>query len=156
MFNERNSTSIFDALADPESRNMGDRYNVTKLVQLFIIRSFAREMSSGAHSGQKVILNNVNPGLCHSELLRDVSLIQKVFITAMKAALARTTEVGSRNYLAGVSGGKDTHGEWISECIVKQPSDFVRSEEGAKVQERIWEELKVILERIQPGILENI
>lgn len=35
-------------------------------------------------------------------------------------------------------------------------SDFTRSEEGAKTQKRLWDELVHKLESIQPGIMENI
>jgi hypothetical protein len=35
-------------------------------------------------------------------------------------------------------------------------SEFVRSQEGAETQKRLWNELSVILERIQPDIMSNI
>lgn len=70
--------------------------------------------------------------------------------------LARSTEVGSRNYVSAVSAGEESHGKWFSECVVKDCSSFVRSDEGILVQEKLWEELKEILEDIQPGILKNI
>ena len=35
-------------------------------------------------------------------------------------------------------------------------SPFVQSEEGKKTQGRIWEELSAKLERIQPGIMNNV
>jgi retinol dehydrogenase-12 len=44
----------------------------------------------------------------------------------------------------------------MSECRVKEPSVFVRSEEGQKTQERTYRELMGIFEGIQPGIGKNI
>ena len=37
-----------------------------------------------------------------------------------------------------------------------RPSDLVRSAEGKKAQEQVWEELSRKLDTIQPGILNNI
>lgn len=37
-----------------------------------------------------------------------------------------------------------------------RPSPFVRSDEGAKTQRRVWDELNTKLEKIHPGILGNI
>ena len=44
----------------------------------------------------------------------------------------------------------------MSECVVREPSEFVRSEEGKESQERVYKELMEILENIQPGITKNI
>jgi hypothetical protein len=35
-------------------------------------------------------------------------------------------------------------------------SPFVESDEGAETQKKVWAELKEKLDRIQPGILQNI
>lgn len=77
-------------------------------------------------------------------------------MTGMKAIFARTTEMGARNFIAAACAGQESHGKYISECVVKEPSDFVRSKEGEVTQERIYEELMRILEKIQPGIGKNI
>lgn len=37
-----------------------------------------------------------------------------------------------------------------------RPSDFVKSEEGSKIQKQLWKELSEKLEKIQPGIMANI
>lgn len=39
---------------------------------------------------------------------------------------------------------------------LSSPSAFVRSEEGGRVQKRVYEELSAKLERIHPGITANI
>lgn len=44
----------------------------------------------------------------------------------------------------------------IADTCKIRVSAFVRSEEGAEVQKRIWAELSVKLEKIQPGIMSNI
>jgi len=153
--NERKSDSIFDALADPKSPNMGDRYPTSKLLEILFIRSLAAAMSSSS-SSPKVILNTVSPGLCHSSLMRDASGLVYYALNGMKAIFARTTEVGARNFIAAACAGEESHGQYMSECVVKEPSDFVRSREGEVTQQRVYEELMAILEKIQPGIGKNI
>lgn len=66
--------------------------------------------------------------------------------------LARTTEVGSRTLVHAGLQGAETHGQYLSDCGITEPSVYVRSEEGAKDQERVWKELAGKLEGIKGGI----
>lgn len=77
-------------------------------------------------------------------------------MTLMKLFLARTTEAGSRTLVASVIAGEESHGQYMSDCEVAEPSEFVRSAEGEKVQAEVHKELMAILEGIQPGITQNI
>ena len=129
---ERKSESIFDTLNNKESANMGDRYfltcslkdsdrepqlirrryQISKLLQVFPCRELAtRTRESGKGD---VIINYVNPGLCHSELARDSTF----FLTIMKFFLARSTEHGSRSVVNAVEAGEETHGQYLSDCEV--------------------------------------
>jgi retinol dehydrogenase-12 len=73
-----------------------------------------------------------------------------------KAVLARTTEVGGRTLVHSAAAGAESHGQYMSETKVKEPSAFVRSKDGVAAQERVHTELMAILENIQPGITKNI
>ena len=77
-------------------------------------------------------------------------------LTIAKALIARTTEVGGRTLVHSAAAGDESHGQYMSECRVKEPSKFVRSREGLAAQERVHKELMAILEAIQPGITNNI
>jgi retinol dehydrogenase-12 len=70
--------------------------------------------------------------------------------------LARTAEVGGRTLVHSAAAGAESHGQYMSETKVKEPSAFVRSKEGIATQERVHTELMAILEKIQPGVTENI
>lgn len=75
----------------------------------------------------------------------------------MKLFLARTAEQGSRNLLHAALGGADTHGQYISDCGIAQPSrPNVTSEHGHRLQERVWKELTEKIEGIKPGIMKNL
>jgi hypothetical protein len=70
-----------------------------------------------------------------------------------KLVVARTTEAGSRNLVWAACLGAESHGQYVSDCKVDQPSSStVLSEQGQKDQQRVWKELAVKLEGIKKGV----
>jgi retinol dehydrogenase 12 len=139
-----------------EKEYMDNRYPTSKLLEVLFVRQLAEEVNQGAHASERVIINCVNPGLCKTSLSRNVTGFRALIFWFMKVVIARTAEVGSRTLVASAIGGPETHGKYMSECVVREPSEFVRSEEGKLSQERVYKELMEILENIQPGITKNI
>lgn len=121
-----------------------------------MVRALSERMASGSHANEPVILNCLNPGLCHSSLSRAATGIVRVMFSVMKSLLARSTEAGSRTLVAAAAAGEESKGQYMSECKVVPPSEFVMSREGKETQERVFTELIAILENIQPGISKNI
>jgi hypothetical protein len=74
----------------------------------------------------------------------------------MKTLLARSTEYGSRTLLHGGAAGPDSYGQYLEDCEIGIPSQFVTSAEGKEVQERVWNELVQKLEAIKPGVINNL
>ncbi|KIL86314.1 hypothetical protein FAVG1_10712 [Fusarium avenaceum] len=155
-FRERFEPSIFDALNKNKQEWLNDRYNVSKLLEVMLVCSIAVAMNEGPHSAQPIILNNVHPGLCESELDKDVKGLPRYLLTIAKTLVARKTEVGSRTLVHSAAAGDESHGKYMSECRVREPSAFVRSKEGVETEKRVHKELMAILETIQPGITQNI
>lgn len=153
-FNERNAPSIFKALADPKGQYQGDRYNLSKLLEILTVRELAPALS--ASGKPKVILNTLTPGFCHSELMRHAVFPLNVLGWIGKRLIGRSTEMGSRTLVAASVAGDESHGQYMADCVVKEPSKFVRSPEGEKAQRRVYEELLQILEGIEPGVPKNI
>ena len=129
---------------------MSTRYFDSKLLEILYGRSLASAISSSPKP--LVVLNLLNPGLCASELFRDPSAAFKLQMKVM----ARSAEEGSRALVDAVGRGKESHGEYLSDCKIARVSDFVLSKKGVKTQSRVWEELNAKLEDIQPGILSHI
>lgn len=127
---------------------MADRYFVSKLLEVFT----AREMASRTGSSYPVTINCLNPGFCRSELGREAGW--DLYIKGL--LLARSSEVGSRTIVAAAEAGPGTHGLYMSESLAKEPSELVRSEEGARVQKKVWAELTAKLEKIVPGVTANL
>ncbi|KAK2055686.1 short chain dehydrogenase [Colletotrichum caudatum] len=154
-FEERNAPDgqIFNTINEKASRSSEDVSNLYLLSKLFEVLGVRKFAEMHPASEYPVTVNNVNPGLCHSELARD---IDTWVMWLMKLTLARTTEYGSRNLVHAGSAGVESHGHYISDCAVAKPSPFVRSKEGKEAQDRMWNELVQKLEAIQPGVMSKI
>lgn len=147
---ERQNSNIFTALDDEEASSIIQRYPTTKLLEVLLIRELVAARLP-AHS--RVVVNMLNPGLCHSQLGRDAGW----GLWLLKQVLARSTEMGSRTLVAGAAGGPESHGAYMTDGKVANEalSTFVRSAEGEKTQKRLWDELIAILEDVQPGVVQN-
>jgi len=140
---------IFNTLNDKTTaeKYWAEQYPVSKLLEVLAVRAIAEQHPMLDYP---VTINCVNPGLCHSELGREVDSWS---FWLLKLLLARTTEVGSRTlYHAASQFGKEWHGKYLSDCAVAEPAALVTSEEGKVAQERVWGELVDRLERIRPGV----
>lgn len=151
-FEERKAPEgkIFETLSSNEKTGaIADRYMTSKLLEVLAIRAMAEQKTA---TQIPVTINCVNPGLCHSELGREAGW----GLWLMKVVLARSTELGSRNLVHAASLGPESHGQYVSDCVVEQPSNYVVSGEGWKDQQRVWKELSEKLERIQTGVTSNL
>lgn len=107
---------------------------------------------------QQLALNMVDPGFCISELLREGTWAWyfKVMVAVSNALFARTSEMGSRNYVWAVSAGSQSHGIYTEDCTLSTPAPFADTEEGKLLQTKVLREFSEILDGIAPGIMQNI
>jgi hypothetical protein len=107
-----------------------------------------------AKSKSPIIVTALNPGLCFSELTRNVTGEKAKRIEAEKAEFAYTTEEGSRHILYAALKGLGSkeeedkvRGEYSSRSHVQDVSDFVLSEEGKRFADKVWvsAELRLVL-----------
>jgi retinol dehydrogenase-12 len=131
-----------------------DRYNTSKLLVVLIARELANHLSSS--SNNPIILNVVTPGFCKSQISRNLPFAGRLSVSLFLALIGRTTEVGSRCLVSAAAAGRETHGEYLDSFRVSEPSAFVLSEEGRKVQPRVYGELMEVLEGIEPGVTMSV
>lgn len=145
-FTEWQEENTLDILSDKNQAKMYYRYPLSKLLEVLLVQELAARVR-----GSEVVVNMINPGLCHSSLSREAGWTMSV----MKFLLARTTEIGSRTLVAGLLAGVESHGGYMSDGVVHTGdlSAFVRSEDGAKARAKVWNEVTTILEGLRPGIL---
>lgn len=146
-FQEHTAPNSIEALNDKSIFNAQDRYLVSKLLDMFITRELGERLATSTVAEDRLIqVNCPNPGLCHSELSRDAGLS----LYLMKLALARTTEYGARNFVFAALAEQEDRGPYVSDCGFHEPSDFVISGTGQKVQKKVWRELTAIIEDKAP------
>lgn len=93
------------------------RYPVSKLLQLYTMREFSQHLTK---AGSGVVINFVNPGLCKTELSRNAGPVLQFIFSIFKAFVARTAEMGSRNYLYAILAGPESHGGYLSACRMQK------------------------------------
>ncbi|OCK74910.1 retinol dehydrogenase 12 [Lepidopterella palustris CBS 459.81] len=139
--------AILTTLSDRETSKKYwlQQYPVSKLVQLLFVRGIADQ-----HPASKfpVTINIANPGLCHSELARDMNGLG---FRLFKLIVARSTEVGSRTLVHAGASGVETHGKYLSDCIIEEPTALVTDAAGQESQKRITDEVLKAIDAIQPG-----
>jgi retinol dehydrogenase-12 len=147
-------TSIFEAVKNDHDMRL--RYYDTKLMQVFAARELARRLKDSRKP--LVVFNMVDPGFCQSGLLREKGweLPVRMMMEVADKVLARSSDMGARTYIMAASAGPESHGMYLEDCKLSTPSPFVETEEGKMLQDRIWEELVVILEQAVLGVCENI
>jgi NAD(P)-dependent dehydrogenase (short-subunit alcohol dehydrogenase family) len=150
QFPQKKAHSIFAELDDENKADMADRYNVSKLMEILLIRHMTQVLIKDKKK-YPVVINCVTPGLCKSELVKDMGMAPVVF----KKLLGRPLEVGSR-LLVNATALPDSQGEYIIDDHVSEPSPLARSAEGAELGKRVWKELSEILEKVSPGITQNL
>lgn len=148
-FPEKQEESIFGAL--DKSEDLSERYKVSKLLEILAIRQLAPKLQDSG-----VTLNYLTPGLCHSEIGRDGGGGFTAWL--VKAVLARTTEVGSRTLVTAGAAGKESHGKYMTDGVITDEalSSFVKSPDGETVGQKVWKELSEILEKVEPGVTDNL
>ncbi|KIV82841.1 hypothetical protein PV11_04914 [Exophiala sideris] len=147
---------ILKTLSDPKKADMPGRYFLSKLPVMLLIKHLATVLTKSAKADPTskpfVIINNVAPGLCNTNLTRAQSA---AFKTAVRV-FSRSAEHGARTLVHGAIAGKESHGQYLSECQVKPYSSFVQSAEGDKTAQRLWDELSAIYENVKPGCTKEL
>ncbi|KAJ7854123.1 hypothetical protein B0H13DRAFT_2358602 [Mycena leptocephala] len=147
-FPEKTAPNILQVLNDEGKTNAKDRYPTSKLLDLFLAREIA-----GLPKAQGVVVNVVDPGLCISELGRDMDLKPAVLFILMR--LGWTTAKGALNLLYAVLTPTPP-GAYISAGEIRQPSSWSRSRDGLRVQKQVWNEMMDVWRRIAPEVAEII
>ncbi|KIY71240.1 short-chain dehydrogenase [Cylindrobasidium torrendii FP15055 ss-10] len=131
----------------------GERYWICKLLNVLFTRALAE------HLPTTITPVAVNPGLCSSELTRDLtkgSRIVAFILGMMHKLLAFTAEEGSRQLVYGAIGQTDDEkglrGQFVQRSKVFEPSDFVLSPNGKRLESKYWEELIEVLSKIDSKI----
>lgn len=144
---------ILERLSDEKTANMGERYNLSKLLVTLCVQRLSEEISKAAKRADKshplVVVNDVAPGFCRTPLFRNE---QGAALRAGMRIMGREGEEGSRTLVLGALAGKESHGQYMSEGVVRSASKWTRSSEGQAVSQRLWDEVLAIAEQVSPEV----
>ncbi|KAK0463437.1 hypothetical protein IW261DRAFT_1672487 [Armillaria novae-zelandiae] len=147
--------SILEKLSDKDyctKEVMDRRYFDSKLLNVL----FARSLQLHVPSSPTITVNSVNPGFCHSGLRTTIPADEAEAMRKEEEELCFTTEEGSRQLVYGAVGCLDgeekLRGKFIQMSEVVEESDFVISEDGKIVQDKVWGEMLEILAKIDPKV----
>ncbi|KAJ0422777.1 hypothetical protein BJY00DRAFT_300050 [Aspergillus carlsbadensis] len=125
-------------------------YPISKLMDTLITRELASLLP--IEKG-KVVINASCPGLCITELDRNMVGKMKEELGQLREEFGRTAEDGSRTLLAGVALGKESHGRYLTNCEIRDDRlpEWMTDAEAQKDQKRLWDLLVQELETAAPG-----
>ncbi|KZO93405.1 NAD(P)-binding protein [Calocera viscosa TUFC12733] len=127
-------------------------YGLSKLLIIF----FLRELSARVNSN-KVIINNVCPGMIKTQLPRKAPSWTAPILWALALREANPVEKGASCYVHAVAClGKESHGLWYRRMRLTPYLPFVTTPDGEKTQKRVWNETMQMLEKVVPGISANV
>ncbi|KAL8726559.1 MAG: hypothetical protein Q9181_005996, partial [Wetmoreana brouardii] len=111
---KKNPLAVDETVArryDDKAKYAGfQRYSDSKLMVAAFTQELAQHVSS-----DKVIVNNVCPGMVATDLDQNLALWLKSFISIVKKLRARNVEVGARTYVWAINVvGKESHGCFIA------------------------------------------
>ncbi|KAF4336957.1 short-chain dehydrogenase [Fusarium beomiforme] len=116
VFAERKADDIFGALNDVSKADMMDRYDTTKLIQLLAF--YALKDTVDKSWPDSITFTAVDPGLCDTDLVREIPLLLRIIHRIMKMLLARTAEVGGRCLVVGAIDKDNHHGGYVKDGII--------------------------------------
>ncbi|KAH6696836.1 retinol dehydrogenase [Plectosphaerella plurivora] len=160
-FSERKEPHVLQAINS--NTDLSDRYKLTKLLQIMIVRQLAMAMRLSSKN-DNIIVTSIHPGLCSTDLFRSFALPLKIPHQVILKIIARTPEMGSRTLLAAALSKDEaeadqktaTHGRFLDECAVGRFPDLMLGQDGEALQVEIWKELLEALEGIEPGVGTNL
>ncbi|KIX98477.1 uncharacterized protein Z520_05778 [Fonsecaea multimorphosa CBS 102226] len=148
---------ILKTLSDPKKADMKARYFLSKLIVMLLVKYLASMLTKAADKDPAnkplVVINNVAPGLCKTNLFQNFATPPT---KALVRIIGRSSEHGARTLVHGATAGRETHGQYLSECRVKPYSAFVKSAEGDQTARRIWQELSALYEEVKPGCTQEL
>ncbi|KAK0609388.1 Short chain dehydrogenase yanD [Lasiodiplodia hormozganensis] len=120
------------------------RYADSKLLAVFFLYELRRRLGvleDGEGEGGGVVVNMFCPGMVDTRIGDALPWYLRLPWNAMKVLQARSVEqAGWVAVNAAVVAGEESHGRFLGDMEVFEETDFIKSEDGRKIQAMLWEE----------------
>jgi NAD(P)-dependent dehydrogenase (short-subunit alcohol dehydrogenase family) len=145
--------SLLAHMDDPENYGNVARYGDAK----FLVTVFVKDLSKRVDASS-VTINFVCPGMIKTNLGRDAPFLLKTMSRVLQAVLARTPEVGAKNYMHALLSDESSHGKFITASLANTLSNdtplspITTTEEGVRLEAMIWNEAKEEFLKADPAL----
>jgi NAD(P)-dependent dehydrogenase (short-subunit alcohol dehydrogenase family) len=137
---------------DDETKwNFIEQYLLVKLVTWYAVKGISELCPQD--KSDSIIVNATCPGLCTTNMARDVPRLFKAFMTVQNFFLGRTAEMGSRTLVSASGLGPDSHGQLWTNDSYHAMDGFLGTERAEALYGETWNE---ILETVRPHVPEGI
>ncbi|KIV95030.1 hypothetical protein PV10_02737 [Exophiala mesophila] len=143
--------SIIDQANSKSFFGLTVNYHVSKLLLMYVMEGLVQATRTPGCE-PNVIITNVCPCLCRTNLGRDFGSPMKLANYLFHLPFARTAEEGSRTLVSGITLGPEANGEFWSHDRLYKKGDLVTSAEGKALQKRVWKEIVDILIKNVPDL----
>ncbi|KAK2613983.1 hypothetical protein N8I77_000848 [Diaporthe amygdali] len=151
---EEHGEDIFAWFKDESHVNKMNQYNLSKLLQLYIIIKLCAIVDpANTTEPNPIVINSLDPCFCKTGLTGDLKGLMKVMFKVFELITARTAEEGSRLVVQAASAGRKTHGLYLRAGAVQSYAPIALDDEKATY---VWELLRRKLEDLEPGIMQNL
>ncbi|KAI0975799.1 hypothetical protein F4678DRAFT_484013 [Xylaria arbuscula] len=120
------------------------QYFLVKLVAWYAMRGVADKSRSIAPNNA-VVVNATCPGLCKTNMVRDLPLGARVAMAVTYFIMGRSSEQGARTMVSATSLGPESHGKFWTNDIYPASSELLASELGESLYQKTWAEIMNIL-----------
>ncbi|RYP08954.1 hypothetical protein DL764_001565 [Monosporascus ibericus] len=151
---EKHGDNICAWFKDESHVNPMNQYNLSKLLQLYTaVKLSAIVDPVNTSDPNPIVMNSVDPCFCKTKLSGELTGGPKIFFKIFESIAARPPEEGSRLVVQAASAGRETHGLYMRAGVVQKYTPIAQNEKKATY---FWELLYKGLEKLQPGILQNL
>ncbi|GFF31207.1 retinol dehydrogenase 14 [Aspergillus udagawae] len=128
--------SVLEHMDSKEFFLANQRYNNSKLLCAMFMYSLAPRLDKS-----RINLNMVCPGLVNTSMTDVLPLHMRMVMGVVKTLFARPVEVGGRLFIhAAVVAGPESHGRFLGDKDIIEPSPYLLSPAGQAVQKSLWAE----------------
>ncbi len=128
--------AVLKHIDNVDAMPMFTRYADSKLLCVLFQLELAKH-----YNPDKVIINSFCPGQVDTGMTDVLPIYLRVPVNVVKAIRARSPKKAGWIALnAAVVAGAETHGRFLGDMAVQEPWEFIKSEEGQRVQKMLWNE----------------
>ncbi|KAI1127211.1 NAD(P)-binding protein [Nemania abortiva] len=122
------------------------QYFLIKLATWYAVKGVAELCENSG-----IIVNATCPGLCKTNVVRDLPLVYRMFMAARMFFVGRSAEQGSRSLVSATILGPESHGQFWNNDRYHPMTPFLESERSAEMCRETWNEIKSILREHTPA-----